>query len=1591
MSGIEIAGLVLSYVESISTLASLFLKRERGNRKSVELYEDAQKSATEIERSVDELSETLDERSAKQLQQLSRSLPDIRAKLRDPNDHKQVTSAVSCLKDEESQLRRLSTGGDVPMEPAKDLLRDTQARWKLTPLYVPAIQISDVSIHDLRQGYPGLYQVYHPREGSPESDIIFVHGLGADPWSTWASHRDQMVYWPRDFLPSDMRRSVIWIYSYNADIDMSGKSQEPLKDVLESMGSQLQHRVEYHTKTSSLIWVAHSLGGLVVKSALTRSRLQHRWTDRKSTLEHTQLQPDPIFKRTKGVLFMGTPHDGSSPTSRAARFTNILSVFSGFHPALRHDSLRGERRFDSTITLMTFDFAALMDEQQYSIVSLFETKQLPTDSGPRIIVEKFAFMDHDRETVDEIEGNHVTMCRFATKEERGYQTVLNHLRVLNGTSPEYKLDDEELAQSPTGSKLTSASDAETTDISTLYTRARLKVDVPAARWRSLKARSHLDGRWFLSTQAYRDWLDVENSHPMLICGPVGCGKTMIAESVLEDLRGKSVGADTASRSCHLHLFFRSDQAAQQSPVTILQALIAQTLDQNNALVRHWKRASFKIENESKLVQAQLKGILRRMVEDTCWSVIYLVVDALDECHASNVSSSAELLLWMLRVPKLRAIFTTSTSLGPDGKHQLTRDGQKDETNLASLIKADLASSRLGPKIHDIKLQEFKPWTKAVTKYIDDRLGIGEGRNSGKVSVSIKMPTRNRLAMKSILVDLPHVSFSVVDLAIQHINHGHPYSIDGELFTRQLDDLHDMTRIYGSLVALAARQPDLCIWIISILACAVKPLRASELSILLHYDRNSEYSTPMDYSETAKEMLEKVASSDMKHLVTVDGDGLHLASDMVRRAIRRQIELKTHSSIALNDPVNSRFEDYEHLQWRIARSCLRILLSLAGQTEYELGTHKSTKVLPGRSYARKYWVRHVQEAGDCATALNSLITRYEASQPSPNSSPTRLSRPFSMQRSLFLRLTRKNLSCNLGSIFGDSADSLAIPDPSEIDRVLESLESEPAPSSDTLQTLRRINNRINSPGDTQKEIRDLRLSLIQRIEKNDHLTIQADLERLEFPSEDLVSFLKVSIEAQSVECVRHILQRLSQTRPEAKGREMLSTAVQFNNLQLVQAMLEHRDLFDLESSLIVAIDFANLSICKELLACGAKVNAPGGSDSPLHMAAATGVRDIVVLLLTWNAFVNALDAKKRTPLHLAAEFGHADVVWSLLSNSASLVARDHKLRTAFFLACACGHPKTAEILWEAGARLSDKDRSGRTALHAAAGRGQEEIVELLLGAGSNPNIQDNWGATPIHMAAEGGWASIVQKLLKAGADINMVSKKRESQAVSGEMRSSSTTEISDDEQTENSETNERGGVTNYSEVETPLSIATGRQTEAEALGQDGKIVRGRAIVLKRTVSQSPQLIFARDLDIKRRKISLRPQGMAAFHFACKTTNAPEAVLQILCDNGADPKAVDGWNRTPVLIAAQYSTVRSLNWFAELDRNMLLYKDSQGRGVREYAERLDDIKAKTKEEAKLELAERRANRRDKRSFLEHFFSKPALDSMQELSDNQYVLIE
>ncbi|KAI5813225.1 hypothetical protein BZA77DRAFT_322065 [Pyronema omphalodes] len=155
----------------------------------------------------------------------------------------------------------------------------------------------------------GVKVVYTPpTDIQPVVDIVAVHGLKGDAFRTWtapATETRKEVFWLRDLLPQEVPNARILTYGYDSDPGkvFESASTNMVHHHATTLVSELHYfRRKPNERYRPIIFVCHSLGGIVVKRALIYSST--------CNISHNP-ELRSIKVSTYGIVFLGTPHMGA--------------------------------------------------------------------------------------------------------------------------------------------------------------------------------------------------------------------------------------------------------------------------------------------------------------------------------------------------------------------------------------------------------------------------------------------------------------------------------------------------------------------------------------------------------------------------------------------------------------------------------------------------------------------------------------------------------------------------------------------------------------------------------------------------------------------------------------------------------------------------------------------------------------------------------------------------------------------------------------------------------------------------------------------------------------------------------------------------------------------------------------------------------------------------------------------------------------------------------------------------------------------------------------------------------------------------------
>lgn len=275
----------------------------------------------------------------------------------------------------------------------------------------------------------GLSQVYVP-QGEPTVDLVFVHGLNGHPHDSWTS-KTTKCFWPVDLLPEVLasQRPRILTYGYNADVTAftDGASRDSIVSHAETLASNLAaNRNLRDCSDRPIIFICHSLGGLVVKRALIYCRsLSNERT------EHLR----SVYVSTFGILFLGTPHNGSDIAKWGLLLHNICAAVLPKKVVESSPQLiKALRTNNETLQHINSLFADIIS--RFHIYFFHETRSTDVKGTREIIVDEASAAPYI-EGVERmgIEADHSHMCKFDDENAAGYEVVAEALLRYSRQAP----------------------------------------------------------------------------------------------------------------------------------------------------------------------------------------------------------------------------------------------------------------------------------------------------------------------------------------------------------------------------------------------------------------------------------------------------------------------------------------------------------------------------------------------------------------------------------------------------------------------------------------------------------------------------------------------------------------------------------------------------------------------------------------------------------------------------------------------------------------------------------------------------------------------------------------------------------------------------------------------------------------------------------------------------------------------------------------------------------------------------------------------------------------------------------------------------
>ncbi|CAG8978699.1 hypothetical protein HYALB_00004682 [Hymenoscyphus albidus] len=449
-------------------------------------------------------------------------------------------------------------------------------------------------------------------------DIVAVPGLGADPKRSFMSDSESNSYsWlkdEKDGVLSTIPGARVMMYHYDSRWLGDGAISQTLYNAAALLLDSLV--AKRNDQNRPLMFLAHSLGGLVVAKALILAVSEPERLDRMR-----------IYESFAGGIFFGTPFGGSDEAGRACMVASILQTFKyGKNSALlqnlnpERDSLKELRRdFTKLISKApSSSIACIYEQRNTNYVKVLGSRlSATTRTSALVVTEQSATLDGASE-VRGMACDHRQLNRFDSAKDGRYEVVkvlLKSIEIKGRTVVNKRLKASKF------SPIDDVTFGRLSDCLNLvpFRRERIKVESIGG-----------DSRWILEEPKYLRWVSGGSVPGGSTCSPClwisgceGLGKSkaaLAAVKALEDLEKARTTSEVM-----VAYFFCDSSPDSSNAENIVKSLMWQLILKQRSLAQHVKRF-VSAKNVNSLSFSKLWRSLQDMLRDDACPSVYFVVN-----------------------------------------------------------------------------------------------------------------------------------------------------------------------------------------------------------------------------------------------------------------------------------------------------------------------------------------------------------------------------------------------------------------------------------------------------------------------------------------------------------------------------------------------------------------------------------------------------------------------------------------------------------------------------------------------------------------------------------------------------------------------------------------------------------------------------------------------------------------------------------------------------------------------------------------------------------------------------------------------------
>ncbi|KAF7546004.1 hypothetical protein G7Z17_g8749 [Cylindrodendrum hubeiense] len=1141
-------------------------------------------------------------------------------------------------------------------------------------------------------------------------DLVFVHGLGGNLRTTWKVEGTTEPWFTKPEFLGRLENSVRALsFGYNANRFGDVANTRIIHHANDLLRNLVLKRLDNPNRP--IIFIAHSLGGLVVKRAILLCATNNDWS--------------AIKNSTKSIIFMGTPHMGSEKAEDLVVVQKLASLIK-FESAIATNLTKELKTFSTAVQDINMEFTIDV-HRSIELLCCYESHPQRLPSGSReIIVPQWSAVLQGVDNID-LNCHHSGLSKFRSPDEPRFELFWGEVQrlVRKAIAPPQKLikaptwTDEEAVESSadqilkevqsrigaetpaqqesTSSTLKSRDTPETVDPREFVDYIRqLRTVTPENRGLDREAPHWQTCQWILSNPRFLDWKESEEGSLLFITGNPGCGKSNLAKYI----QGVMEEPTTEDAEATLVVSFYCDslESSRVNP-PILDLVVRSLLGKQRTMsrpVRQKLRSLLEnfipdrqkthtvVEYDFDKRFNHLMEVVQTLVMDQNGIQTCLIIDGLDQCED-------DFILRLLR--GLDSIFR--------------REGSRP--NLKVVITSRMADSIRGFAFANSHIEVTSETVEAdIQRVVDEEVD--------RIIMSRQIATIAVTSVSAVIVERSNGSFLFAASVLKEL-----WLIKdtgaNSVFTLVTSCPSTMEAIYQQdMDRLEIERPDL-FRLVQIICISKRAIRVPE----------------------AREIL-RMQNPEITENHDVAGELTRMCQRLVKFGSEDTLEL-LHQT--LYDFIMNTY-DVSLIHEAFAEICLQYLSSQDWDEVLEISSryrsrrnrrYQIDKRFPLMDYACPWMGYHWRHAGAAAIRKAWELWDFICSDDDSDDG--------------------SSLSGSDSEVVGKPSDSTLIIRSFRTRSDSGSDSEDDGDSSDASSSTTSL--RIGQPIDIVEETPKPPLIILAQWD------VDCILRELFFDA----------LESAPRQLFHRFLSNVPYLAPRSTGHSLAdfkaiineiwdgTTAVHYAAAQTgksLEVMLPYVDDINLADDdgatpLILAAASGAIKGVSLLLEAGADIDhADDWSQTALYSALHSNSGEVIELLLKYGANPNIGADSGHSPLEVTVGKNHAEYAKILLEYSPDVTAPMTTGQPPAFLASRLGSHDVLELLLP----HVDVDQvwDGERIIHNACFRGLESVVKKLIKLGANLNDppMSTPKATPVALAAEWGHNSILKALLAAGASV-----------------------------------------------------------------------------------------------------------------------------------------------------------------------------------------------------------------------------------------------